>query len=38
MVKVQWQNLVKKGSNLNGRRLYEDCWTSKWKCNLVDPK
>ncbi len=22
----------------NDRKLYPDCWVSKWKCNLVDPK
>jgi hypothetical protein len=28
----QW----KKGSNLDEWRLYEDCWNSKWKCNLAN--
>jgi len=36
MVKVQWWVLVKKGSNLDEKHLYEDCWNGKWKCNLID--
>ncbi len=35
MVKVQWWVFVKKGSNLDERYLYEDCWNGKWKCNLA---
>ncbi len=38
MVRVQWWNLMKKGSNLDEQCLYEDYWNDKWKCNLVDPK
>jgi hypothetical protein len=26
-----------KGAN-NDKNLYQDCWVSKWKCNLTDPK
>jgi hypothetical protein len=29
---------MKKGSNLDERHLYEDCWNGKWKCNSVDLK
>ncbi len=36
MVRIQWWVLVKKGSNLDEQHLYEDCWSGKWKCNLVD--
>jgi hypothetical protein len=35
MVRVEWWVLLKKGSNLDERHLYEDCWNGKWKCNLV---
>jgi hypothetical protein len=35
MVKVQWWVFVKKGSKLNERHLYVDCWNGKWKCNLT---
>jgi hypothetical protein len=28
---------VRKGAR-NDRKLYQDYWVSKWKCNLVDPK
>jgi hypothetical protein len=28
---------VNKGTK-NDKELYQDCWLSKWKCNLVDPK
>ncbi len=34
MVRVQWWILVKKGSNLDERHLYENCWNGKWKCNF----
>jgi hypothetical protein len=27
---------MKKGSNSNEWRLYENCRNGKWKCNLVD--
>jgi len=23
---------------MNDRKLYQDCWENKWKCNLLDPK
>ncbi len=36
-VHIQWWVLVKKGTN-NDRELYQDCWVSKWKCNLANPK
>jgi hypothetical protein len=36
MVKIQWWVIVKKGSNLDERHFYEDCWNGKWKCNLTD--
>ncbi len=29
--------LVNKGTKKH-KELYQDCWLSKWKCNLVDPK
>jgi hypothetical protein len=29
--------LVNKGTK-NDKELYQDCWLSKWKCNLVDKK
>jgi len=35
MVRVQWWVLVKKGSKLNERHLYVNCWNGKWKCNLA---
>jgi hypothetical protein len=38
MVKVQWWILVKKGSNLDERHLYENCWNGKWKCNFKNLK
>jgi hypothetical protein len=34
MVRVQWWILVKKGSNLDERHLYENCWNGTWKCNF----
>jgi len=36
MVKVQWWVPMKKGSKLDERHLYENCWNGKWKCNWVD--
>jgi hypothetical protein len=36
MARVQWWVLMKKGSNLDEQRLYEDCLNGKWKCNLTD--
>jgi len=33
MVKVQWWVPMKKGSKLDERHLYENCWNGKWKCN-----
>jgi len=38
MVRVQWWVLVKKWSNSDERRLYENCWNDKWQCNLANPK
>jgi hypothetical protein len=38
IMKVQWRVLMKKGSNLDERLLYEDCWNGKWKCNLANSK
>ncbi len=38
MLRVQWWVLVKEGSNLDERHLYEDYWNGKWKCNLANPK
>jgi hypothetical protein len=29
---------MKKGSNSDERRFYEDFWNGKWKYNLVDLK
>ncbi len=34
---IQWWVLVRKGAR-NDRKLYQDYWVSKWKCNLIDPK
>ncbi len=38
MMKIQWWVPMKKGSNLDERHLYEDCWNGKWKCNLTNVK
>jgi hypothetical protein len=37
MVRAQWWVPMKKGSNLDERRLYKDYWNGKWK-GLVDLK
>jgi hypothetical protein len=34
---IQWWMPMKKGTK-NDRKLYQDYWVNKWKCNLVDPK
>jgi hypothetical protein len=34
---IQWWVRVKKGTK-NDRKLYQDYWVIKWKCNLADPK
>ncbi len=36
-VYVQWWVPMKKGAK-NDEELYHNCWSSKWKCNHVDPK
>jgi hypothetical protein len=36
-VHVLWWVLLKKGVKYH-EKLYHDCWLSKWKCNLGNPK
>jgi hypothetical protein len=36
-VHIQWWVLVKKKAK-NDRELCQDCWVSKWICNLANPK